>query len=76
MSPRASAGWKPQTEARRIVAELKRAVAAGETHWFLALMEAVREWPLPEEDTGDRTYRYLVGGEAFDWLWKRRYSSP
>ena len=68
MSPRASAGWKPQTEARRIVAELKRAVAAGETHWFLALMEAVREWPLPEEDTGDRTYRYLVGGEAFDWL--------
>jgi len=68
MSPRASASWKPQTEATRLVAELKRAVAAGETHWFFALMEAVREWPLPEEDTRDRTYRYLVGGEAFDWL--------
>src|SRR5439155_409866 len=41
---------------------------AGETHWFLALMQAVREWPLPEESISGRTYRYLVGGEAFDWL--------
>jgi hypothetical protein len=55
-------------EAQRIVAELKRAVAADETHWFLALMQAVREWPLPQETIGGRTYRYLVGGEAFDWL--------
>ena len=55
-------------EARRIIAELKRTVAAGETHWFFALMQAVREWPLPQETIGDRTYRYLVGGEAFDWL--------
>jgi hypothetical protein len=31
-------------------------------------MQAVREWPLPQETIGDRTYRYLVGGEAFDWL--------
>jgi len=55
-------------EATRIVAELKRAVAAGETHWFLARMEAVREWPLPEEESSRRSYRYLIGGEAFDWL--------
>ena len=55
-------------EARRIIGELKRTVAAGETHWFLALMQAVREWPLPQEKIGERTYRYLVGGEAFDWL--------
>ena len=55
-------------EARGIVAELKRAVAAGETNWFLALMQAVRDWPLAQETIGDRTYRYLVGGEAFDWL--------
>ena len=55
-------------EARRIIAELKRTVTAGETHWFLALMQAVREWPLPQETIGERTYRYLVGGEAFDWL--------
>src|SRR5437867_7996914 len=31
-------------------------------------MQAVRDWPLPEESIGERTYRYLVGGEAFDWL--------
>jgi hypothetical protein len=55
-------------EARRIIAELKRAVAAGETHWFLALMQAVRDWPLPQEAINGRSYRYLVGGEAFDWL--------
>jgi len=55
-------------EATRIIAELKRVVAAGETHWFLALMEAVREWPLPEEESRGRAYRYLIGGEAFDWL--------
>jgi len=55
-------------EARRIIAELKRTVAAAETHWFLSLMQAVREWPLPQETIGERTYRYLVGGEAFDWL--------
>lgn len=55
-------------EARRIIAELKRTVVSGETHWFFALMQAVREWPLPQETIGERTYRYLVGGEAFDWL--------
>jgi hypothetical protein len=55
-------------EARRIIGDLKRTVAAGETHWFFALMQAVREWPLPQETLGERTYRYLVGGEAFDWL--------
>ena len=57
-----------RAESARIIAELKRAVAAGETHWFFALMQAVREWPLAEERIGDREYGYLIGGEAFDWL--------
>ena len=68
MSPRVEATASLETEARQIAAELKRCVSAGETHWFLALMQAIRDWPLPEETVGDRTYRYLVGGEAFDWL--------
>jgi len=68
MSPRAQTTASIEIEARSIVAELKRCVSAGETHWFLALMQAIREWPLPEETIGERTYRYLVGGEAFDWL--------
>jgi len=68
MSTQAGAAASLKTEARRIIAELKRSVAAGETHWFLALMQAVREWPLAEERVGRRAYRYLIGGEAFDWL--------
>ncbi len=55
-------------EAEEIIAKLRSAVAAGDVHWFLALLEAVRSWPLPAEMVGERPYRYLVGGEAFDWL--------
>ena len=68
MSPRAEATASLKTEAGLIVTELKRCVSAGEMHWFLALMQAIRDWPLPEESVDGRTYRYLVGGEAFDWL--------
>jgi hypothetical protein len=68
MSPRVEATASLKTEAKRIIADLKRCVASGETHWFFPLMQAVREWPLAEEKVGERVYRYLVGGEAFDWL--------
>lgn len=37
-------------------------------HWFEAVLDAVGRWRVPEERLGDREYRYLVGGEAFDWL--------
>ena len=37
-------------------------------HWFEAVLDAVGRWRVPEEQIGDREYRYLVGGEAFDWL--------
>jgi hypothetical protein len=37
-------------------------------HWFDALLEAVSRWRLPAEVVGPRTFRYLLGGEAFDWL--------
>jgi hypothetical protein len=40
----------------------------GGTHWFEALLDAVGRWRLPEEELGDRSYRYLIAGEAFDWL--------
>src|SRR5687768_8958306 len=68
MSPQAEATASLKTQARRIIADLKRSVAAGETHWFFALMQAVREWPLAQEHVGEREYHYLIGGEAFDWL--------
>lgn len=36
--------------------------------WFEALMTAIATWERADECVGDREYRYLVGGEAFDWL--------
>lgn len=46
---------------------LWRALAQG-THWFIALLEAIALWRSPEEEYRGRHYRYLLGGEAFDWL--------
>lgn len=54
-------------ETPRIIADMRAAVEGGD-HWFLALMTAVRSWPVPVEEVNGRLYRYLVGGEAFDWL--------
>ena len=45
----------------------RQAISGGQ-HWFEAVLDAVGQWRLPEERVGDRTYRYLTGGEAFDWL--------
>jgi 8-oxo-dGTP pyrophosphatase MutT (NUDIX family) len=36
--------------------------------WFEALMDTIAVWERAEERAGGREYRYLVGGEAFDWL--------
>jgi hypothetical protein len=51
----------------KAIAHLKQAVASG-THWYLALLEAVKYWKSAEEDYKGRHYIYLIGGEAFDWL--------
>lgn len=53
--------------AAEVLAELRQAVLDGRP-WFIALLQAIAQWPLPEETVGERRYRYLVGGEAFDWL--------
>lgn len=36
--------------------------------WFDALMAAIALWERPDEVFEGRQYRYLIGGEAFDWL--------
>jgi hypothetical protein len=46
---------------------LKQALAEGQ-HWYLALLGAIGLWASAEEVRNDRTYRYLIDGEAFDWL--------
>lgn len=46
---------------------MRETIAAGE-HWYLALLKSMARWDIAEEVIDDRRYRYLVGGEAFDWL--------
>jgi hypothetical protein len=59
---------EPVSDTARIVEVMQRAVRDEPESWFLALMAAIRQWPLPEETANGRTYRYLIAGEAFDWL--------
>jgi len=46
---------------------LHETVAAGE-HWYIAVLKTMARWPQAEEVIDGRRYRYLIGGEAFDWL--------
>lgn len=50
-----------------VVSALKAAIDAG-TPWPKALLDAVRKWPLAEEKFKGVHYKYLLLGEAFDWL--------
>jgi hypothetical protein len=51
----------------RAIAHLKQAVADGK-HWYMALLEAIKLWKSVEEDYQGRHLRYVIDGEAFDWL--------
>ncbi len=62
----ASPDCSPQID--DLLARLRELVESGERHWFVAVLEGAGQWPLAEEDVDGRRYRYLLGGEAFDWL--------
>ncbi|MCD6359165.1 MAG: hypothetical protein J7L90_04350 [Dehalococcoidia bacterium] len=49
-----------------VIGQLKQKIACGE-NWYLSLLEAVRMWALPEEKLGERNYKYLTAGVAFDY---------
>ncbi|MDA0265192.1 MAG: hypothetical protein O3A93_13000 [Chloroflexi bacterium] len=49
------------------VVHLRTALAAG-APWRHAIIEAIGRWTMPEETYEGRNYRYLLQGEAFDWL--------
>jgi len=49
------------------ILRMRQEISAGR-HWFDAMLAAIGSWRAAAETVGDRTYRYLVGGEAFDWL--------
>jgi hypothetical protein len=49
------------------IRHFKTALAEGQ-HWYLALLQAIGLWSSAAEDYNERSYRYLIDGEAFDWL--------
>ena len=75
MSPQANRTTRPPAKPATDLAEpvpaaaahLKAAVRSG-VPWHLALLESIGLWTLPEEVFQERTYQYLIRGEAFDWL--------
>ena len=50
-----------------VISELRRAIDDG-VPWSKALLDAVRKWPLAEEKFKGVHFKYLLLGEAFDWL--------
>ena len=46
---------------------LRTALATG-VSWQIAILEAMGRWTATEETIDGRKYRYLIHGEAFDWL--------
>ena len=46
---------------------LKQEVTGGE-HWYIALLKAIGLWGSAAEAHNGRIHRYLIAGEAFDWL--------
>ena len=49
------------------VRHLREALQSGES-WHQAMLSAMGLWTLPYEVYEGREFRYLIGGEAFDWL--------
>ncbi len=49
------------------IKHLEQAITSGK-HWYIALLEAIGLWQTAEETVNGRTYKYLINGEAFDWL--------
>lgn len=50
-----------------VVRNMEREIKGG-GHWYLALLKAIGLWTTAEETFRGHHYRYLIGGEAFDWL--------
>jgi hypothetical protein len=49
------------------IKHLGQAIASGQ-HWYIALLEAIGLWTDGDETINGRHYRYLIDGQAFDWL--------
>jgi hypothetical protein len=54
-------------DTRVAILHLEQSIAAGK-EWYIALLEAIALWDCHEETRNERAYRYLIGGEALDWM--------
>ena len=61
-------GGEARLPARDSAIERLRAGAGRAEPWYIALLRAVGEWELLEETLAGRHWRYVIGGEALDWL--------
>ena len=50
-----------------VIRQMELAISGGK-HWYIALLEAIGRWTPVYENLDGRSYRYLIHGEAFDWL--------
>ena len=57
----------PPLEADEGVRTFLEAIERGEP-WYPALLDVIARWVTPEEEADGVVFRYLIGGEAFDWL--------
>jgi len=64
--PKASAKTLLTSDAEAI-RHLEQEIAGGR-HWYIALLEAMGLWSSATEERNGRVYRYLIAGEAFNWL--------
>jgi len=65
--PKTRGACAPVPAVEEAINHFKADIASGK-NWFLALLEAVKNWPTSEETVGDQTYHYLIAGEALDML--------
>ena len=61
------AAWASLPATDEAILRMRQSVIQGQ-HWFEALLDTVGRWRVPEETIGDRSFCYLILGEAFDWL--------
>ena len=68
MNPDSKIQSNPPTPAESdVIRRFKADIAAGK-NWYTTLLEAVERWQTPAEEVDGRSYRYLIAGEALDWL--------
>src|SRR5688572_20791521 len=60
-------GDSRQQQVAGLLAKARHGLQSGRG-WFDVVLDTIAEWTVPVEMVAGREYRYLVGGEAFDWV--------